>query len=330
MKKLIILLLIVSTITSCKEPKGYVTVSGEIENNEAKEITISSKSFSKTINLDEKGTFKDTLKIEKGLYTLSDGVNKTLLFLANGYDLKINSNSDLSDIEFKGKGEESNSFIAQRVKSSKTDLFNPKAYFSLERDAFDLKIKEIEQINSSYSNENVDSSIIAQIQNEDKRFIDYLTKNYESKYASLIKFAKGKPSPKFSNFENYNGGTTSLVDLKGKYVYIDVWATWCGPCKVQIPYLKQIEEEYHGKNIEFVSISTDRRNKYQAWKNMIENKEMGGIQLFAGEDQSFSQAYDIRGIPRFILIDPEGNIVDANAPRPSEPRLKELFNSLNI
>jgi thiol-disulfide isomerase/thioredoxin len=330
MKKLIVLLLIVSTIISCKEPKGYASVSGSIENIESPEITISSKSFSKTIQIEENGTFKDTLKIEKGLYTLSDGKNKTLLFLANGYDLKINSNSDLSDIQFKGKGNESNSYISERVQSSKTDIFNPKAYFSLEQDAFYLKIKEFEKINSSYILKNVDSSIVAQIQNEDKRFIDYIKKNYNEKYASLIKFAKGKPSPKFSNFENYNGGTTSLEDLKGKYVYIDVWATWCGPCKVQIPYLKKIEEEYHGKNIEFVSISTDRRNKYQAWKNMIKNKEMGGVQLFAGEDQSFSQAYEIRGIPRFILIDPEGNIVDANAPRPSEPRLKELFNSLNI
>ena len=144
MKKLIVLLLIVSTIISCKEPKGYASVSGSIENIESPEITISSKSFSKTIQIEENGTFKDTLKIEKGLYTLSDGKNKTLLFLANGYDLKINSNSDLSDIQFKGKGNESNSYISERVQSSKTDIFNPKAYFSLEQDAFDLKIKEFE------------------------------------------------------------------------------------------------------------------------------------------------------------------------------------------
>jgi len=63
---------------------------------------------------------------------------------------------------------------------------------------------------------------------------------------------------------------------------------------------------------------------------MIESKGMGGIQLFAGDDHSFSQAYQINSIPRFILIDPNGNIVDANAPRPSDPSLIKLFDSLGI
>ena len=47
---------------------------------------------------------------------------------------------------------------------------------------------------------------------------------------------------------------TKLEDLRGKYVYIDVWATWCGPCRGEIPYLQKVEEKYKGKNIEFVSI----------------------------------------------------------------------------
>ena len=105
--------------------------------------------------------------------------------------------------------------------------------------------------------------------------------------------AKGKASPSFENFENYKGGTTSLSDLKGKYVYVDVWATWCGPCKKEIPFLKEVESQYHGKNIEFVSISVDDGRGFKAktkelaleaskkgWRKMIAEKEMGGIQLF--------------------------------------------------
>ena len=57
---------------------------------------------------------------------------------------------------------------------------------------------------------------------------------------------------------------------------------------------------------------------------------MDGIQLWSGKDERFQQEYQINGIPRFILIDPQGNIVDANAPRPSDPRLRNIFNSLNI
>ena len=331
MKKIVLFLFAISMFVGCKEPKGYVTLSGKIDNIESKELTISSKKFSKKININDDGTFKDTLKVKKGIYTLTDGKNKVPVFLANGYDLKMNTDaSDFTNITFDGKGTESNNYILERIKFSKTDLFNPKSYFILEKPAFEAKIEEFKNATSEIAIESVDSLIIAQIGNDDTRFIDYLKKNYQAKYNAAIKFAKGKPSPKFTNFENYKGGTTSLDDLKGKYVYIDVWATWCGPCKQQIPFLKKIEDEYHGKNIEFVSISTDRKNKYNAWKKMIVDRQMGGIQLYAGNNNSFSNEYQITTIPRFILVDPKGNIVDANAPRPSDPKLKDLFNSLNI
>ena len=101
------------------------------------------------------------------------------------------------------------------------------------------------------------------------------------KYNQVSKLEKGQPSPKFFNYQNYNGGTSSLDDFKGKYVYIDVWATWCGPCKAEIPHLQKVEEKYHGKNIEFVSISVDKENAKETWRNMIADKEMGGVQLIA-------------------------------------------------
>ncbi|MDQ2177180.1 TlpA disulfide reductase family protein [Marinifilum sp. D714] len=149
-------------------------------------------------------------------------------------------------------------------------------------------------------------------------------------YKSVSKLGKGKPSPKFHNYENHAGGTSSLDDFKGKYVYIDLWATWCGPCKQQIPHLEKIEEMYHGKNIVFVSISTDKKEKgKQAWRKMVANKEMGGVQLIASDEQ-FAKEYSVSGIPRFILIDPEGNIVDNNAPRPSDPKLITLFTELGL
>lgn len=331
MKRIVFLLVITALFVGCKEPKGFATISGKIDNIEVKEITISSKSLSKKITVNDDGTFKDTLKVEKGLYSLSNGSNKTLLFLANGYNLKVNTDAtDFSNIIFKGKGKESNDYILERVKLSKSDDFNPKSYFALEKPAFDAKIEDLKQTIAAVPTKKVDSLIVAQIGNDDTRLFNYLEKNYQAKYDAAVKFAKGKPSPKFVNFENYKGGTTSLDDLKGKFVYIDVWATWCGPCKQQIPFLKKIEDEYHGKNIEFISISTDRKNKYNVWKKMIIDRQMGGIQLYAGDDHSFSQEYQINSIPRFILVDPQGNIVDADAPRPSDPKLIELFNSLNI
>lgn len=152
------------------------------------------------------------------------------------------------------------------------------------------------------------------------------------KYNKLTAVAKGRPSPKFVNYENYAGGTTSLDDLKGKYVYIDVWATWCGPCKREIPFLKEIEQKYHDKNIEFVSLSIDKVSDREKWKSMISEEALGGTQLLADNDwkSSFVKDYQINGIPRFILIDTEGNIVNPNAPRPSSPELVTLFSELNI
>lgn len=151
-------------------------------------------------------------------------------------------------------------------------------------------------------------------------------------YNTLKTVAKGNVSPQFENYENFKGGTTSLSDLKGKYVYVDVWATWCGPCKAEIPSLKKVEEKYHRKNIEFVSISVDALKDHDKWKAMVAEKELKGIQLFSDKSwkSKFVQEYLIKGIPRFILIDTEGKIISANAPRPSSEKLIELFNELKI
>jgi len=151
-------------------------------------------------------------------------------------------------------------------------------------------------------------------------------------YKALKKVAKGNPSPQFVDYENYKGGITSLKDLKGKFVYVDVWATWCGPCKREIPYLKKIEKAYRGKNIAFVSVSVDTKKDHSVWQKMIKEKKLGGIQLFSDNNwkSKFVTDYMIKGIPRFILIDPKGNIVSANAPRPSSTKLKTLLKEYNL
>lgn len=151
-------------------------------------------------------------------------------------------------------------------------------------------------------------------------------------YNKLKVLSKGNPSPKFTDYENNAGGTMSLDDLKGKYVYIDVWATWCGPCIAEIPSLKKIEKAYHNKNIEFVSISIDEKKDYDAWKKMIVDRELGGVQLYADNNwkSAWVEEYLIKGIPKFILLDPAGNIVTSNAPRPSDKKLVKLLEGLKL
>jgi|694.fasta_scaffold00712_10 thiol-disulfide isomerase/thioredoxin len=138
----------------------------------------------------------------------------------------------------------------------------------------------------------------------------------------------GKPAPDAA-FYDANGKTSKLSDYKGKVVYIDAWATWCGPCKREIPHLKTLEEEYHGKNVQFISVSTDK--DVNAWKNFIAKEQMGGLQLHQSDDprQSISQLYIVNSIPRFILIDEKGNIVNTDAPRPSSgDQIRNVLNEL--
>jgi len=150
--------------------------------------------------------------------------------------------------------------------------------------------------------------------------------NLEASYKALVGLSKD---------EELNKEITEikLEDLKGKNVYIDVWATWCGPCKAEIPSLKALEKEYHNKNIEFVSISVDKQKDADKWKAMIEEKELKGVQLLADKDwkSDFVQGYGIKGIPRFILVDDKGRIVSADAARPSDDEnVKKLFSEVGI
>lgn len=156
-------------------------------------------------------------------------------------------------------------------------------------------------------------------------------KELTDKYNKTKALVAGKPSPAF-DYENHKGGKISLESLKGTYVYIDVWATWCGPCRQEIPSLQKVEEQFKEKNVRFVSISVDTKKDNEKWRKMVTDKQLGGIQLFADNDWSsqFIKDYAIDSIPRFILVDPNGNIVNPDAPRPSDPKLLELFAELKI
>ena len=170
-----------------------------------------------------------------------------------------------------------------------------------------------------------------------KEIFDFINKNVTDEkvkeaakkaYDVATKLTSGSPSPKFSNYENFNGGTTSLDDFKGKVTYIDIWATWCLPCRGEIPALKELEKKFHGKDVAFVSISIDQ-NKDE-WKEFVKSEDLKGVQLFAENafESQFIQDYGIRQIPTFIIIDKEGKIVNADAPRPSSDEITSLLEGL--
>ncbi len=145
----------------------------------------------------------------------------------------------------------------------------------------------------------------------------------------LQKLNPGNPAPAFT-YVSIDGDSVSLEDFRGKLVYIDVWATWCGPCIREHPFMEKLQERFEGKDVVFIAVSTD--STQEPWKKMVAAKELGGVHLYApGAWQStIIQDYMIKGIPRFILIDREGKIIDANAERPSGSigdQLDELLQS---
>ncbi len=161
------------------------------------------------------------------------------------------------------------------------------------------------------------------------------TKNELTKiYENINKILPGNSSPEFINYENFLGGNNSMSDYYGKYIYIDVWATWCGPCIREIPYFEEIQKIYENKNIHFISISIDDKKRpvynYSKWLNYVKENNLSGIHLFADNawNSDFIKAYNINSIPRYLLIDIDGKIISADAPRPSDNDLLEKINSL--
>ncbi len=155
-------------------------------------------------------------------------------------------------------------------------------------------------------------------------------KDLEKSISHWSHLKSGLEAPNFTAFTRA-GESVQLEELKGKNVYIDVWATWCGPCIAEIPSLQTIEEQYHDENIEFVSVSIDNKKDEEKWKKFVEERNLGGTQLMAENawQSDLAQQYNIKSIPRFLVIDKDGKIVSADAPRPSDKKqIENMFSEL--
>lgn len=343
-----ILLLLGFTLIACEEakktetPKNYVTFSGKITNGSLNTLDIRSLDFSKTLHINEDGTFSDTFSVDPGVFYLVSEPKGMLVFLKNGYDLSVTIDAEKfgDAVIFSGEGAKANNYIVEKT-AFEAKLYD-QDFSNLSINQLDSALKDIGAQILSFIQSKEKDGIDTLLIDEHKKEIPAIAENIKGYYAKIIELKKampkGSPAPTFADFENYDGTKTSLADLKGKNVYIDVWATWCGPCKAEIPSLKQLEHDYKGKNIAFVSLSVDDNQAHkgswdlanQKWRAMVKEKTLGGIQLFApkGWETPFIRDFKINSIPRFILLDTEGNIIDASAPRPSDKRLRTLFNEI--
>ena len=118
----------------------------------------------------------------------------------------------------------------------------------------------------------------------------------------------------------------SLKQFRGKYVVIDVWASWCYPCKQEFPTLTKLAERYKEKKIVFVSLSCDTEE--QRWRNELWWGKMRGNQWWIAGDESSMIAFRVRAIPRLILLDKKGRIVDLKLPKPSDSKFEKMLEDL--
>ena len=126
-------------------------------------------------------------------------------------------------------------------------------------------------------------------------------------------------------YPDTTGQNYSLSSFEGNLVYVDVWATWCGPCKAEIPSLQQLEADYHDQAITFLSVSVDTDEA--AWRKMVQDKSLGGTQLWADGWSQITKDYAIFGIPRFMLFSADGKVISNDAPRPSSTDIRDLFDA---
>ena len=317
-------------LTAIGFAQGKVNFRAEIANRNGDVIYINTNANKtiKEIKVNDKGIFEASFEAADGDYMMYDGVEYAQLFLKDGYDLSLKMDAKEFDesIVFKGKGAAENNFLAETTLLE--EKLNPVSILALNEEEFNKTVEQMQKTD---------------MERLEKAKLD--SKFTESQKQSIVQNLMGlkqyynqkKVASKLNNtvsttfdYENHKGGKTKLEDLRGKYVYIDVWATWCGPCRAEIPFLKKAEEKYHGKNIEFVSISVDVDKDHDKWVTFVKEKGLGGMQLFADKNwnSEFMKSYNINSIPRFILLDPKGNIVDSDAKRPSDPGLVEQFDKL--
>jgi thiol-disulfide isomerase/thioredoxin len=129
------------------------------------------------------------------------------------------------------------------------------------------------------------------------------------------------------NLKSIDGKSYTLSDFKGKLVYIDFWASWCGPCIREMPAGEALKKKYAGKDIVFLNISIDE-DEYK-WRESVQRLGINGINLIANSQQNPEtiQAYKVSSIPSYFLIDKEGKFIASPAPRPSSQEVVQIIDS---
>lgn len=143
-------------------------------------------------------------------------------------------------------------------------------------------------------------------------------------YKKILSLMPGKPAPGFT-LADIDGNAVSLSDFAGKVIYLDFWASWCGPCMREMPHAKELKERMKDQDdlvFMYVSIDTDENE----WREAVEKNKIEGVHFnVSGRAQEVPASYNVIYIPTFYIIGRDGNIFDNNPPRPSGENIDEVL-----
>ena len=299
----------------------HVMVSGTITNPIGDTVKFITQKKNYITTLMEDNHFAIILPIDTATYlSFFHGEESTAMYLKGGEKINLSIDTEFFDETINYKGSAESSYLAKKyMLNEKADIYG-QLFTSGKEEFIDNLNKHIESIEQELTSVKNEAFVSSEKENNVK-MVEY----YLEKIVAIAKLPKiGEPAIDFT-YPDKDGNEFSLSSFNSSLVYVDVWATWCGPCKAEIPALKELEHDYHNNNITFLSVSVDTDK--EAWLNMVADKQLGGVQLWANGWSGITKSYAINGIPRFMLFDSEGNVISLDAPRPSSAEIRGLIDA---
>ncbi len=230
-------------------------------------------------------------------------------------------------------------YYYENVKNYSTALTSLQLTEAQQAAALDSLFKRLPE-NSPLHKSTIVASMFGMMNRNNKLFLSYgkvYLDKYEGESVMLDKFIKeqiakfkvpagsGEVAAEIKG-QTPEGGELSLSSLRGKYILVDFWASWCGPCRRENPNVVRMYQEYKDKGFDILSVSLDTDKT--RWLQAIEQDNMTWhhVSDLKGWASNLSKPYGVRGIPYTVLVDPEGKILATRLRGPAlEDKLKEIF-----
>ena len=340
MKQLLFLASAATMAVACtSSPKGY-TITGNLGNTQMNGQTVYLYDLAKGERVDsttvDSSTFVFKGSVEApSIYQVQLG-RAGAIVIAENAPIQIDFSQQPANVTGEGlnatfgKMQAESMLLSKEVRAKSDEL---KQKYANNVDSFQIVFLPIyekfeakqKELTNSYLNANKDNmigvwSFLMQADNMGLAQIDSMMKEVPlaSSFKQLTEIraqkenlAKTQAGAKFVDFKgtNLKGETVSLSDYvgKGQYVLVDFWASWCGPCKRQIPYLKEIYNTYSKDGLVVLGVNVwDSKPRFEA---ALEEEGMTWPNIYASENNDATDLYGIRGIPQIMLIAPDGTIV---------------------